>query len=168
VNGFLFPLGSFPTVVARRARTLVNLYSFLWSGLEFNRTSELGGLTPGSRGVPPGKSATTQNHEPSAIELGETKLTDAYHNLAHYGKSEAKLAQLKAIAEWHMRLLADLFTELKQVREDGETLLDRTMVLYGSNLGNANTHVTTDLPTLFAGGGFNLKRRVGFYRRTQR
>src|SRR5256714_12480891 len=82
------------------------------------------------------------------IELGDMKLTEAYHNLSHHGKSEAKLSQLKAIDEWHMKLLAHLFDDLKAVREDGETLFDRTMVLYGSNLGNANTHVTTNLPTL--------------------
>ena len=98
------------------------------------------------------------------IELGETKLTDAYHNLSHHGKSGAKLAQLQAIDEWHMKLLANIFTELKQVREDGETLLDRTMVLYGSNLGNANTHVTTNLPTLFAGGGFKHGQHLAFDR----
>lgn len=45
-------------------------------------------------------------------------------------------------------LLAGLFGELKAHPEGGETLLDRTMVLYGSNMGNANTHVTTNLPTL--------------------
>ena len=88
-----------------------------------------------------------------AIEFGETKTTDGYHNLSHHGKSEAKLGQLKAIDEWHMKLLHDLFAQLKSVREDGEPLLDRTMILYGSNLGNANTHVTTNLPTRVAGGG---------------
>ncbi|MEN9636387.1 MAG: hypothetical protein RL077_4791 [Verrucomicrobiota bacterium] len=92
----------------------------------------------------------------------DVKLTDAYHNLSHHGKSAAKLAQLKAIDEWHMRLLADLFRDLKAVREEGDTLLDRTMVLYGSNLGNANTHVTTNLPTLFAGGGFRHGQHLGF------
>ena len=45
---------------------------------------------------------------------------------------------------------------------DGESLLDRTMVLYGSNLGNANTHVTTNLPTLFAGGGFRHGQHLAF------
>src|SRR5215510_4112347 len=40
-----------------------------------------------------------------AIEFGETKTTDGYHNLSHHGKSEAKLDQLKAIDEWHMKLL---------------------------------------------------------------
>jgi hypothetical protein len=97
-----------------------------------------------------------------AIEFGEHKSTDAYHNLSHHGKSSEKLAQLKAIDEWHMKLLNQLFTDLKNVREDGETLLDRSMILYGSNLGNANTHVTTNLPTLFAGGGFRHGQHLAF------
>lgn len=97
-----------------------------------------------------------------AIEFGDVKTTDGYHNLSHHGKSEAKIAQLKAIDEWHMKLLADLFAGLKAVREDGESLFDRTMVLYGSNLGNANTHVTTNLPTIFAGGGFRHGQHLAF------
>src|SRR5437879_3195836 len=52
----------------------------------------------------------------------EIKITDGYHNLSHHGKSEAKLAQLKAIDEWHMKLLSDLFRDLKSVQEDGATL----------------------------------------------
>jgi hypothetical protein len=97
-----------------------------------------------------------------AIELEGIKITDGYHNLSHHGRSEAKLAQLKAIDEWHLKLLANLFTELKGVREDDDTLLDRTMILYGTNLGNANTHVTTNLPTIFAGGGFKHGQHLAF------
>src|SRR3954466_1518869 len=97
-----------------------------------------------------------------AIEFGEVKTTDGYHNLSHHGKSKEKLKQLKEIDEWHMKLLADLFTQLKAVREDGEPLLDRTMILYGSNLGNANTHVTTNMPTIFAGGGFKHGQHLAF------
>lgn len=97
-----------------------------------------------------------------AIDIEEIKITDGYHNLSHHGKSEPKLAQLKAIDHWHMKLLANLFTELADVREQGETLLDRTMILYGTNLGNANTHVTTNLPTLFAGGGFKHGQHLAF------
>ena len=99
-----------------------------------------------------------------AIEVDGTKITDGYHNLSHHGRSDAKLAQLRAIDEWHMKLLADLFAGLKGVREGDGTLLDRTMVLYGSNLGNANTHVTTNLPTLFAGGGFRHGQHLAFDR----
>jgi hypothetical protein len=97
-----------------------------------------------------------------AIEFGDVKTTDGYHNLSHHGKSKEKLAQLKTIDEWHMKLLAELFNELKSVKEDGEPLLDRTMILYGSNLGNANTHVTTNMPTLFAGGGFRHGQHIAF------
>ncbi len=92
----------------------------------------------------------------------DVKITDGYHNLSHHGRSEGKIAQLKAIDQWHMRLLANLFNDLKAIQEDGESLFDRTMVLYGSNLGNANTHVTTNLPTLFAGGGFRHGQHLGF------
>src|SRR5881409_143792 len=97
-----------------------------------------------------------------AIEFGDVKTTDGYHNLSHHGKSKEKLAQLKTIDEWHMKLLADLFAQLKAVREDGEPLLDRTMILYGSNLGNANTHVTTNMPTKIAGGGFRHGQHIAF------
>jgi BMFP domain-containing protein YqiC len=99
------------------------------------------------------------------LDLGddhETKITDGYHNLSHHGRSDSKLAQLKAIDQWHMKLLNELFTDLKAVKEDGDTLFDRTMVLYGSNMGNANTHVTTNLPTLFAGGGFRHGQHLAF------
>lgn len=97
-----------------------------------------------------------------AIDIDGVKITDGYHNLSHHGKSQAKLLQLKAIDEWHMKLLANLFAELKAVKEGGESLFDRTMILYGSNLGNANTHVTTNLPTLFAGGGFRHGQHLAF------
>jgi hypothetical protein len=99
-----------------------------------------------------------------AIKVGEKSVSDGYHNLSHHGHSEAKIAELKAIDEWHMKLLAGLFSGLKSVNEPEGTLLDRTMILYGSNLGNANTHVTTNLPTLFAGGGFKHGQHLAFDR----
>src|SRR6185369_2371499 len=71
------------------------------------------------------------------LEIPGTTISDGYHNLSHHGKSEDKLAQLRIIDTWHMRQLADLFKGLKDVQEGGATLLDRTMVLYGSNLGDA-------------------------------
>jgi hypothetical protein len=75
-----------------------------------------------------------------------------------------KLTQLKVIDEWHMKLLAELFQGLKGAQEGDQTLLDRAMVLYGSNLGDANAHSTTNLPTLFAGGGFRHGRHIAFDR----
>jgi hypothetical protein len=63
-----------------------------------------------------------------------------------------------------MKLLDGLFTDLKGRTEGGDTLFNRTMVLYGSNLGNAATHVTTNLPVLFAGGGFRHGQHLVFDR----
>jgi len=94
---------------------------------------------------------------------GET-ITDSYHNLSHHGKADEKLSQLKVLDEWHMKLLNNLFSDLKAVNEDGESLLERTMILYGSNLGDANAHSTTNLPTLFAGGGFHHGQHLAFDR----
>ena len=100
-----------------------------------------------------------------AIDVGDGHTaSDGYHNLSHHGKDPAKLAQLQTIDTAHMQLLNRLFGELKARKEGGETLLDRTMVLYGSNLGNANTHVTTNLPVLFAGGGFKHGQHLVFDR----
>jgi len=99
-----------------------------------------------------------------AIEVEGQNTTDGYHNLSHHGKSPTKLAQLEMIDREHMKLLSSLFTELKTSHEGTDRLLDRTMILYGSNLGNANTHVTTNLPVLFAGGGFKHGQHLLFDR----
>ena len=96
------------------------------------------------------------------LSLGDTKITEGYHNLSHHGKSGEKLKQLEAIDRWHMKLIAGLIADLKSVTEADETLLDRTMVLYGSNLGDANSHNTNNLPTLLAGGGFRHGQHLGF------
>lgn len=96
------------------------------------------------------------------VQLAGETITDSYHNLSHHGMAEEKLTQLRLIDEWHMRLLAELFKGLKEAKEGGETLLDRTAVVYGSNLGDANAHSTTNLPTLLAGGGFKHGRHLAF------
>jgi hypothetical protein len=61
-----------------------------------------------------------------------------------------------------MRLVGELLGKLKGVREGGETLLDRSMVLYGSNFGDANKHTTTNMPVLLAGGGFQHGQHLAF------
>ena len=98
---------------------------------------------------------------PVVTIAGET-ITDSYHNLSHHGKADEKLAQLRTLDEWHMKSLARLFHDLKAVREGEDTLLDRTMILYGSNLGDANAHSTTNMPTIFAGGGFRHGQHLAF------
>jgi hypothetical protein len=98
------------------------------------------------------------------LKLAGENTTDGYHALSHHGKSAAKLRQLETIDQTHMKLLDHLFTELKSRREGADTLFDRTMTLYGTNLGDANAHVTTNLPALFAGGGFKHGQHLAFDR----
>lgn len=97
-----------------------------------------------------------------ALSIPDTSISDGYHNLSHHGKSESKLAELKLIDEWHMRLLSDLIRDLKAVNEDDGTLLDRTMVLYGSNFGDANAHTCFNMPVILAGGGFRHGQHLAF------
>lgn len=99
-----------------------------------------------------------------ALRIDGQTMSDGYHALSHHGKNPEKLRQLEVIDQAHMKLLDRLFTDLKSRREGDETLLDRTMVLYGTNLGDANAHVTTNLPTLFAGGGFKHGQHLAFDR----
>lgn len=96
------------------------------------------------------------------LDIPGATLTDSYHNLSHHGHSESKLAQLRVIDSWHMKLLAGLIANLKAVREGDDTLLDRTMVLYGSNFGDANAHVCTNMPVILAGGGFRHGQNFAF------
>ncbi len=98
------------------------------------------------------------------VQIGGATITDSYHNLSHHGMAEDKLAQLRTIDESHMKLLAGLFRGLESTQEGHATLMDRTMVLYGSNLGDANAHSTTNLPTLLAGGGFRHGQHLAFDR----
>ena len=57
-----------------------------------------------------------------------------------------------------------MLTGLKAVKEGADTLLDRTMVLFGSNLSDGNSHVTKNLPVIFAGGGFKHGQHLVFDR----
>ena len=61
-----------------------------------------------------------------------------------------------------MKLLAGLLHDLKSTKEGDATLLDHTMILYGSNLGDANAHSTNNLPLLFARGGFKHGQHLRF------
>ena len=77
-----------------------------------------------------------------------------HHNLSHHGQDEAKIAQLKLIEEAEFAAVARLLGSLKAKKEGPGALLDNSMVLFGSNLGNANAHDTRNLPVVLAGGGF--------------
>src|SRR6185295_10499914 len=64
-------------------------------------------------------------------------VTQVWHNLSHHGQDPAKLAELKIVELQQMKLFGELLGKLKGTQEQGTTLLDRTTILFGSNLGNA-------------------------------
>jgi len=81
-------------------------------------------------------------------------VSDGHHNLSHHGQDPNKLEQLQIVELEKLKVLRDLLTRLKQTKEDESSLLDRTMVFFSSNLGNASSHSCKNLPVLLAGGGF--------------
>src|SRR6185436_3583235 len=89
-------------------------------------------------------------------------VTLGHHDLSHHGKDPNKLEQLKTVETEQMKLLRDLLAKLKQSKEDGSTLLDVTTVFLGSNLGDASSHSTQNLPVLLAGGGFQHGQHLPF------
>lgn len=91
-------------------------------------------------------------------------VNDGWHNLSHHGKNPEKLAQLHKIELTQMELFAGFVARLKATREGGGTLLDHTSVLYGSNMGNASSHDTSNLPIIVAGGGFKHGQYLAFDR----
>ncbi len=84
------------------------------------------------------------------------------HNLSHHVGREDKIEQLKNLELAQFRQLAGLLKKLSATTEGEATLLDRTQVLYGSNLGNGNNHDTHNLPVLLAGGGFKHGQHLAF------
>jgi hypothetical protein len=88
--------------------------------------------------------------------------TTVIHNITHHGNRPEVLDELRAKEESQFDVLANFLAGLKNLKEDGEPLLDRTMVLYGTCMGSANSHSNTNLPILFAGGGFKHGQHLMF------
>jgi len=91
-------------------------------------------------------------------------IDDGYHPLSHHGKDPEKISQLTIIELEQMRAFRDFLTNLQKTQEESDSLLDRTMVVLTSNLGNAASHNNRNLPVLFAGGGFNHGQYLAFDR----
>lgn len=77
-----------------------------------------------------------------------------HHALTHQQGMEKSRAQLAMVEEAQLREYRRLLGSLQGSREGDGNLLDTTMVLLGSNMGNANSHANNNLPTILAGGGF--------------
>jgi Protein of unknown function (DUF1552) len=113
------------------------LFDLVPLALQTDSTRAITILVQGRNDVPPVKGVTVD-----------------HHNLSHHGQDPEKIEQLKLIETELMNGLNGLLTSLKEKQEEGKRLLDSTMLLFGSNLGNANSHDWHNLPIVFAGGGF--------------
>jgi BMFP domain-containing protein YqiC len=83
-----------------------------------------------------------------------------HHNLSHHGQDAEKIAQLRLIEQAEFKAFNKLLTALKTKQEGAGNLLDSTMVMFGSNLGNANSHDWHNLPLLLAGGSFKHGQHI--------
>jgi hypothetical protein len=91
-----------------------------------------------------------------------------HHALTHKSSLEDARQQLEIVETAQVQELARLLHGLNESTEQGTSLLDHSMILYGSNLGSAARHDTTNLPILLAGGGFQHGRHLAFSRTTNR
>ena len=89
-------------------------------------------------------------------------VSQGHHDLSHHGKDPTKIAQLKILELEKMKTLRDFLTQLKQTQEEGDSLLDRTMVFFSSNLADASKHSVKNMPVLLAGGGFKHGQHLAF------
>jgi len=87
-------------------------------------------------------------------------VSSEHHNLSHHGKDPAKIEQLQKIEHAIVSCFGTLLNDLSAKKEADRSLLDNTMTLFGSNLGNANSHDWRNLPIVLAGGGFQHGKYV--------
>ena len=99
----------------------------------------------------------------------EIGVPDPHHPLSHHGNDPEKIARMARINQFHVSLFAEYLQKLKATPEGEGTLLDHSLILYGSGIGNPNIHDHTDLPILVAGGtAFGMKgnRHIKYARPT--
>jgi hypothetical protein len=77
--------------------------------------------------------------------------TSGFHGVSHHGEDPRQIGLLSKINQYHVKMLAYLIDRLAKVQDGDGTLLDHSLVLYGSNMGNSNQHVHYDVPHVLVG-----------------
>jgi hypothetical protein len=90
--------------------------------------------------------------ETSTRTYPEIGVSDPHHPLSHHGNDAAKIARIAKINEYHVSLFAYFLERLKETPEGNGSLLDNSLLLYGSGMGNPNLHDHSNLPIIVAGG----------------
>ena len=93
----------------------------------------------------------------------------SFHGGSHHAEDPGRVAQYATLNRYHVAMLAYFVDKLSQLPEGDGTLLDHTLILFGSNMGNSNQHLHYDVPHVLVGGaGGKLKgnRHLSFQSRT--
>ena len=91
--------------------------------------------------------------ETSTRTYPEAGVPEPHHPLTHHGNNPDKIAKVAKINAFHVSLFAAFLEKLKSTQDGDGSLLDHSLYLYGSGMGNPNVHDHTNLPILVAGGG---------------
>lgn len=91
--------------------------------------------------------------EGSVRTYPEIGVPEPHHPLTHHRNNPEWVDKVSQINTWHAEMFGRLLARLAAVEEDGERLLDRSLILYGSGLGDGNRHTHEDLPVVLAGRG---------------
>lgn len=90
--------------------------------------------------------------EASTRSYPEIGVPEPHHPVTHHGKDPEKLAKVAKINQFHVSLFAEFLEKMAAVPEGSGTLLDHSLYLYGSGMGDPDAHDHTNLPILVAGG----------------
>jgi hypothetical protein len=82
----------------------------------------------------------------------EIGVPEPHHPLTHHGNDPEKIAKVARINQFHVSLFAEFLQKLHATPEGSGTLLDHSLYLFGSGMGNPNLHDHLNLPTIVAGG----------------
>jgi len=80
-------------------------------------------------------------------------VSDAFHPLSHHQNDEAKIERLSKIQIYHTQVFAKFVDKLSKMPDGDGTMLDHSIILYGSNMSNSNAHNNYPLPSAIIGGG---------------
>ena len=76
----------------------------------------------------------------------------SFHGGSHHAEDPKRIEEYAKLNQYHVKLLAYLLDKLRKTQDGDGTLLDHSLVLYGSNMGNSNQHLHYDVPHVLAGG----------------
>jgi hypothetical protein len=95
--------------------------------------------------------------EVSGLTYNQIGVSDAFHPLSHHNNEQAKMDKLVKIQTYHTDLLAKFLAKLDKMPDGDGTMLDHSIILYGSNMSNSNAHDHYPLPTALVGGWKSVK-----------